>query len=92
MWWAVQGQPAAGASVCSAPKMRSERFVVRRKERAAISAGYPAFNITRTVRSPARVGSVSGCVVVEGSGVRTGLVEPTGVVKREGIPGEAVGE
>ena len=44
MWWAVRGQPAAGASICSVPrtltKMRLERFVVRRKERAAISTGH----------------------------------------------------
>jgi hypothetical protein len=44
MQWAVRGQSVVGASVCSVPrtstKMRSERFVVRRKERAAISAGH----------------------------------------------------
>ena len=72
--------------------MESERFVVRRKERAAISAGHPAFSIARTVHSPARAGSVSGSVVgSRGSGARTGSVEPASVVKRKGIP-DAVGE
>ena len=67
-----------GASVCSAPrtstKMRSERFVVRRKERAATSAGHLAFSIAHTVRGLARVGSVSGSVVASRvSGARTGF-------------------
>ena len=43
------------------------------------SAGQPAFNIARTVRSPARAGSVSGRVVgSRGPSVRTGSVEPAG--------------
>jgi hypothetical protein len=46
-------------------------FVVRRKETDARSAGQPAFSITRTIRSPARAGSVSGSV---GGGV--GLLHP----------------
>jgi hypothetical protein len=44
MRWAVRGQSVVKASVCSVPrtstKMRSERFVVRRKERTAISEGH----------------------------------------------------
>jgi len=75
-------------------------FVVRRKERAARSAGQPAFSIARTVRSPARAGSVSGSVVgSNGPGARTGSVEPAGgfwtTRVREGwyaVPREAVGE
>jgi hypothetical protein len=71
------------ASVCSAPrtspKIESERFVVRRKERAARSAGQPAFSIACTVRSPARAGSVSGSVIgSSGPGARVGSLEPAG--------------
>jgi hypothetical protein len=87
------------ATVGCPPKMETERLVVRRKEWAARSTGQPAFSIACTVCSPARAGSVSGSAVgPSGPGARTGSVSPRvvldseGVVEREGIPREAVGE
>jgi hypothetical protein len=75
--------PAAQTSVCSASrtslKMGSERFKVRRKERAARCAGQSAFSIARTGRSPARAGLVSASVVgSSGPGARSGSVKTTG--------------
>jgi hypothetical protein len=61
--------------------------MVMRKEKAAISAGHPAFSIMHTVCSPACVSLVSGSVVgSRGSDAHMGSVEPAGVVKRKGIP------
>jgi hypothetical protein len=87
------------ATVGCPPKMETERLVVRRKEWAARSTGQPAFSIACTVCGPARAGSVSGNAVgPSGPGARTGSVNPRvvldseGVVEREGIPREAVGE
>jgi hypothetical protein len=53
-------------------------FVVRRKERAARSAGQPAFSIARTVRSPAGWLSFGQRSRVEWASARTGPVEPAG--------------
>jgi len=57
------GRAARVSVYRTSPKIESERFVVSRKERTARSAAQPAFSITRTVRSMAQAGLVSGSVV-----------------------------
>ena len=51
--------------------VKSERFVIRRKERGTISGGQLAFSIARIVRSPARAVSVSGSVIGSSGPVHT---------------------
>jgi len=73
--------PAVQVSACSAPRTSpnrgSERFVVRRKERAASSAGQLALTIAHTVCRPMQAGSDSGSVDgSSGPGARMGSGDP----------------
>jgi len=70
----------------TSPKIESERFAVRRKERTARSAAQPAFSIARTVRSMAQAGLVFGSVVRSSvPGACTSLVELVAGLDRKGI-------
>ena len=75
--------PDVRASACRTPRTSpnkgSERFVVRRKESTASSAGQPALTIARTICRPKRAGSDSGGVDgSSGLGARTGPGDPAG--------------
>jgi hypothetical protein len=73
-------RPRNGSRGRASPEMESEKFVVKRKERAARSAAQPTFSIAHTVRSRAQAGSDSGSGVVGSSvpGARTGSVKLAG--------------